>query len=584
MESATELSVALRTTSQALETKRLGTPVAGRVVANLQPTPDEFEDALALVVDTLLSWFGSPVSGIDASGSWRDRRAHLLLAFSAGQSALVSVSADGAQRPLTEIVAWGSRGVASWEGGTGVTGVTAGKAGADEAAAGSIADRPSEAARSVVASVRQRLSQGDAAEEDSDVESAAAAGTGADRASSAGDLSSSTTSSPVRLDGLAPPYGILLVAGDHTHQPGYAEAFLSDSRCRLIALTDQRDVPPDRRCWNEQLAKRLGLPYLADFDDALARPDVHVVSVCAEPYRRGDMIVQAANAGKHLYLDKPLCGSLVDADRIVAAVSQAGVVAHMFSQVYWPHAQQARKILADGELGELQAVHADLCFAKGYPGTATLGQPRRESETPQRFELLEAKRELTNIGIYSLVLLLWLLKTKARRVSARTANYFFAEHQQADMEDFGQALIEFDNGLTTTLTAARTGWQSHPGIGLNRLFLVGRQAAAVIDTFRPRVEVWSDATPWEPPPRDPEDPMGMWAAPATSPHRPAPKPSWAALPAGLWKDDTDRFLECLQAGRQSEISVELAAAATEILLAAYRSAATGQSVELPLPR
>src|SRR5690606_38452606 len=95
-----------------------------------------------------------------------------------------------------------------------------------------------------------------------------------------------------------PPYAVLPVAGHDTHQPMYAAAFQADPRCRLIGLTDEQQVGPHRRQRNEQLAAELGIPLLPDYDRALARDDVHIVSICAEPIRRGPLIERAARAGK----------------------------------------------------------------------------------------------------------------------------------------------------------------------------------------------------------------------------------------------------------------------------------------------
>lgn len=62
-----------------------------------------------------------------------------------------------------------------------------------------------------------------------------------------------------------------------------------------------------------------------------------------------------------------------------------------------------------------------------------------------------------------------------------------------------------------------------------------------------------------------------------------PKQSWLpVMPAG--GSDVGYFLDCLDAGRDSDLSVVEAAQATEVLLAAYRSATNGQVVSLPLPR
>src|SRR5262249_34502718 len=125
-----------------------------------------------------------------------------------------------------------------------------------------------------------------------------------------------------------PPYGILLVSGRHTHQEDYAQAFAADPRCRLIAVTDEADVDPQRRAWNEQLAAGHGLPCVADLADALWRPDVDVASICAPPERRGRIALRCAAAGKHLYLDKSLTPRLAEADALLAAVQKAGVRSH----------------------------------------------------------------------------------------------------------------------------------------------------------------------------------------------------------------------------------------------------------------
>ena len=98
-------------------------------------------------------------------------------------------------------------------------------------------------------------------------------------------------------------YGVLLIGGGLTHQENYARALAADPRCRLIGLADERDIPQRRRELNAQLAGELEIPYLDNLDDALAREDVQIVSLCPEPERRGRLTVQAARAGKHVYVD-----------------------------------------------------------------------------------------------------------------------------------------------------------------------------------------------------------------------------------------------------------------------------------------
>ncbi len=389
----------------------------------------------------------------------------------------------------------------------------------------------------------------------------------------------SSAAAPVR-PAVEPPYGVLLVAGDHTHQPMYAAAFQADARCRLIGLTDDAQIEPQRRRLNQQLAERLQVPLLDDFDRAIRRDDVQIVSICAEPIRRGPLIVRAARAGKHLYMDKPLAGSPADLDQVVAAVDDAGVLAHMFSSLTAPFADLVRHALQAGNLGSLRAIHLDLCFAKGLAGGARLGTPRRETFPPERYELADAKRELTNVGVYPLVLLAALCEHRPRRVAATTGNYFFAEHQQHDMEDFGQILLELDGGVIASCCAGRTGWQSHPADGLNRVTLIGSDEIAVIEPHWPRVDLWSDAAPWQPPPRNPQDPMAMWVTPPDSPYAAQAKRSWLTAPALSPAADVNYFLDCLGSGRESEANAGTSALAGKILLAAYQSAAQQRTIEL----
>jgi myo-inositol 2-dehydrogenase / D-chiro-inositol 1-dehydrogenase len=379
-----------------------------------------------------------------------------------------------------------------------------------------------------------------------------------------------------------PRYGVLLVTGSHTHQENYAAAFAGDRRCRIVALTDEADVPPRRRELNERLADSLGVPHEPDLARALARKDVDVVSVCAPPERRGRIALRCAAAGKHLYLDKSLVPTLQQADALVAAVRKAGVRSHMFTLNTQAWARQAKRLVEDKRLGTLRAIHADVLFAKGRQGSARLGSPRKEEYPPERHQLVEAKRELDNVGVYPVALVRWLTGKKFRTVYGFTANYFFEEHQRHNVEDFGLLACTLEDGTPVTITAGRTGWTSHPAGGVTRLVLVGRERTAVVDANRPRLEVYTDEPPWAPPNVNPEDPMGFWVSTQDAVHL-RPKQTWLTVTPAA-PSDASYFLDCLDAGRESEMSVAEAALTTEVLLAGYRSASTGEVVPLPLPR
>src|SRR5437868_1746839 len=65
-------------------------------------------------------------------------------------------------------------------------------------------------------------------------------------------------------------------------------------------------------------------PY-TDFEEMLANPDIHVVSVCSYPYDHPKQVIAAAKAGKHLIIEKPLSLSLKELRAMQAAVEKSKV-------------------------------------------------------------------------------------------------------------------------------------------------------------------------------------------------------------------------------------------------------------------
>ena len=63
----------------------------------------------------------------------------------------------------------------------------------------------------------------------------------------------------------------------------------------------------------------------------------------------------------------------------------------MFSNIYCPWAQSAKKAIENGEIGQLRAMHCDAVFAKGHPGTAPVGRKRPEQSSRDTYTFIQAK-------------------------------------------------------------------------------------------------------------------------------------------------------------------------------------------------
>jgi predicted dehydrogenase len=371
---------------------------------------------------------------------------------------------------------------------------------------------------------------------------------------------------------------VLLLGGGRTHQESYALDFRADPRCRLVALADEAGVGPEREALNRQLAAELEVPYVDGLDEALSLPGVDLVSVCVQHERRARVAVRSAEAGKHLYLDKPISCTVPGARAIAAAAERAGVRSQMFSLVHAPWAQVARQAVQDGQVGELRAIHVEVMFAKGKAGTAPLGKPRQQEPFPTRFTFVESKREQRATGVYGLSLIRWLTGVEVRSVWSVTANYFFEEHYRNGTEDFGLMSLELENGLTATVSAGRIGWSSHPRGGPLRLTLVGTKGTLLIDSNEPHLELHTDEEPTRLPVPAPEDPMAFWRSTQLA-HPTGPKGNWVPLQSdGAPPPDASCFVDCVEQGKDADVTARDGAALVETLMAAYVSSHRNEPV------
>jgi len=90
-----------------------------------------------------------------------------------------------------------------------------------------------------------------------------------------------------------------------------------------------------------------------DYHDLLKDENVDVVEVLTPPHTRSQIAVAAAESGKHVILEKPMCRSLKEADDMIEAARKAGVKLMMAeSYVFTTTHMKARELIESGEIGE----------------------------------------------------------------------------------------------------------------------------------------------------------------------------------------------------------------------------------------
>ena len=96
------------------------------------------------------------------------------------------------------------------------------------------------------------------------------------------------------------------------------------------------------------------------YEDLLEQDDLNAVVIASPNHVHAEQAVAAAQAGKHIYLEKPMALNLDDCKRIVREVKQAGVKFLIgYHRRFNPLYQYAKKLAADGDLGKLFFVESD---------------------------------------------------------------------------------------------------------------------------------------------------------------------------------------------------------------------------------
>jgi predicted dehydrogenase len=105
------------------------------------------------------------------------------------------------------------------------------------------------------------------------------------------------------------------------------------------------------------MAGSLGAPVFASYGEMLDSPDVDAVLLSTPHHIHKSMTIQAAHAGKHVLVEKPMATTLEDADEMIAACRRAGVAMSVnYSFRYLPRIQKARQLVEEGALGDITGI------------------------------------------------------------------------------------------------------------------------------------------------------------------------------------------------------------------------------------
>lgn len=275
-------------------------------------------------------------------------------------------------------------------------------------------------------------------------------------------------------------------------------------------------------------AREHGVPALS-LDAILAAADVEAVAIAAPAEQHAELTLRALDAGKHVFVEKPLALTVADGERIVARAARAArvvMVGHLLQ--YHPAFLRLREMVADGTLGRLQYI---------YSNRLNLGKIRREENVFWSF------------APHDLSMILSLAGESPERIEAVGHAYL-----HPSLVDVTTTHLVFPNGIRAHVFVS---WL-HP-FKEQKLIVVGDGGMAVFDDseswerklvlYRHRV-LWRDGIP----------------APSRADAEPVP-----LEPAEPLKLECQHFLDCVSQDSSPRTDVHEGLAVLRLLEAAQRA-------------
>lgn len=320
------------------------------------------------------------------------------------------------------------------------------------------------------------------------------------------------------------------IAGAHAS----AWSAFSDG-CNLVAFADA----DERRA--QERAEQFGAPlWFTNPQDLLSRDDIQVVSICTPPFTHAELAIAAMESGKHVLVEKPMCCSLEEADKMIdAAEKSERVLAVVLQWRFTAEFLRMKALLDAGKLGRLVLVHMMSLWWRTVEYYRVWWRGSWEKE---------CGGSVINHAIHHLNLLLALIGDPLR-VSAEMGVFT----HPIETEDTAVAVVRFSNGA---LGALLTSTATHP------------------EEYRISVygELGSASLPWKLHAVDPryQAELEEWVMQI-------PRPEHGGHIAVIGD-----FLNAIRTGERPAVDGKEGRRSIELATATYKSAIKGESVTLPI--
>lgn len=335
------------------------------------------------------------------------------------------------------------------------------------------------------------------------------------------------------------PYGVLIVGAGWV-SGAHIRAFEQNPHARVVAICSRRAETARQKAADFQLSD---CAVYTDVSEALRDPRVDIAVICTPNHLHCEQVLLAAEAGKHVLIEKPIALSYADALAMQAAIHKAGVRSLVgYVLHYNPLFVTAKKMQKDF-IGDIRYAETDYFH-------------RVEDDIPcyewNRTTAVGGSSLLAG-GCHAVDAMRWFMREEVVSVYAQTCRI----REDFEFDGTAAVILKFANGAVGKVGSSYDFLSPY----VFNVRLCGTKGT-----------LWNDRL-WSP---------GMIEKQQDYLQLPVLLPNSGDVSHHPFPEQAAHLIDCIRKGRETDCSIDDAVKTQEVIAAADLSAKTGKAVHLPL--
>lgn len=270
----------------------------------------------------------------------------------------------------------------------------------------------------------------------------------------------------MNIESSAKPIRIGIMSIAHIHAQSYIASILESPEFELVGIADNVESR------GLDAAKNAKTQFFDSYSQLLAS-DIDAVVVCSENIKHVELVLMAAEAGKHVLCEKPLSTTLSDGKQMVEACREHKVKLHTaFPCRFSTDVSRAKELIRAHGIGDIIAINAT---NRGKCPGGWFVDPS-----------LSGGGAIMDHTVHVVDLIRWMLDSEVTQVYAEANNQMY--HREC--EDTAQLNMKLDSGVFVTLDASWSRPQNYPTWGDVTLDILGTEGTIDLNLFSKNIECY----------------------------------------------------------------------------------------------